>query len=423
MAKLRDLVGQEPRFGLQWPAWLERLTAIGIVAADPQVVRRQRFTNVACLAAAANALSHLVINGLYDFHGLMVVNVYNVLFAAVALALPALHRAGDNAAAIALVILIVCGNLFVVAALGLASDLHIYFTLAGAMLFLFGVQQWRLFLAFFVLVAAALLLVLNFAPVDGFVMPTDGRLRDLLSSHAMINTITINAALIFYALASLRRAETELELQYERSEALVSAVLPATIAARLKSGGDGHIADRIDNLTVMFADLVGFTEASHDLPPDRVVAYLDELVRGFEVLCDRHGVDKIKSIGDGCMAVAGLDGDARKGAVAAGKLALEMVARNAARPPLGNHKLGLRIGLHCGPAMAGVIGGTRFSYDVWGDAVNMAARMESTSETDRIQVSEDFRALAGDAFAYEERGATAVKGIGEARTYFLLGPR
>jgi adenylate cyclase len=423
MVKLRDLVRHEPQRGVELPAWLERLTSVGIVATDPQVIRRQRFTNVACLATAANALSHLLINALYDFRGLAVVNVYNVLLTVVALALPRLHRFGDNVVAVTLIIAIICGNLFVVAALGLASDLHIYFTLAGAMLFLFGVQQWRLFLFFFLLTAAALLLTLNFAPVDGFVLPTDGRLRDLLSSHAMINTIAINAVLIFYALTALRRAETELEYQYARSEALVSAVLPPSIAARLKSGADSHIADRIDNLSVMFADLVGFTEASHDLPPDRVVAYLDDLVRGFEDLCKTHGVDKIKSIGDGCMAVAGLDGEARNGAIAVGKLSMAMIAQNAARKPLGNHKLGLRVGLHCGPAMAGVIGGTRFSYDVWGDAVNIAARMESTGETDRIQVSEAFRALAGDAFSYEARGTTELKGIGETKTYFLVGMR
>jgi adenylate cyclase len=123
------------------------------------------------------------------------------------------------------------------------------------------------------------------------------------------------------------------------------------------------------------------------------------------------------------MAVAGLEGDSRVGALAVGELALEMIARNAERPPLGNHKLGLRIGLHCGPAMAGVIGGTRFSYDVWGDAVNVAARMESTSDTDRVQVTEAFRQLAGDAFVYEKRGTTDIKGLGAVETYWLTGAR
>lgn len=423
MMQLRDLVRREPRPGLELPAWLERMIATGIVTTDPEIARRQRFCNVAAFAAAAAALIHLVSNALYSFDGLVVIHLYNVLIAAAALATTRLHRFGDNVAAIVLILLIASGNTFVVLALGITSDLQIYFTLAGAMLFLFGVQNWRLFLAFFLMMALLLVLILNFGPIDGFVLPQDGRLRDLLSTDAYLSTIVINAALIFYALTALRNAETALAEQYARSESLLSAIMPSSIAARLKSGAEARVADRIDNLSVMFADLVGFTGASHDQPPDQVVAYLDELVRGFEALCEEHGADKIKSIGDGCMAVAGLEGDARMGALALGELALEMVARNAARPPLGNHKLGLRIGLHCGPAMAGVIGGTRFSYDVWGDAVNVAARMESTGETDRIQVSEAFRQIAGDAFVYEPRGATDMKGLGAVETYWLVGTR
>lgn len=423
MTPLRELVRREPRPGLKLPDWLERLIATGIVTTDPEVARRQRFCNVAAFAAAFAAVIHLVSNSIYDFQGLMVIHVYNVLIAVLALATTRLHRFGDNVAAIVLILLIASGNTFVVVALGITSDLQIYFTLAGAMLFLFGVQNWRLFLGFFLLMAGILVLILNFAPVDGFVLPNDGRLRDLLSTDAYLSMIVLNAAMIFYALTALRNAEMALAEQHERSEALLSAIMPPPIADRLKSGAEERVADRIDNLSVMFADLVGFTEASHDQPPDRVVAYLDELVRGFEELCEEHGVEKIKSIGDGCMAVAGLEGDPRMGALAIGELALAMIARNAARPPLGNHKLGLRIGMHCGPAMAGVIGGTRFSYDVWGDAVNVAARMESTGTTDRIQVSEDFRRLAGDAFAYQPRGFTDIKGLGAVETYWLTGAR
>jgi adenylate cyclase len=291
------------------------------------------------------------------------------------------------------------------------------------MLFLFGVQNWRLFLGFFVLFVAVLLFTLNYAPVDGFVLPTDGRLRDLLSSQAMVDTITINAAMIFYALTALRKAEVDLEQQYERSEALVTTILPASVAARLRAGSERRIADRIDMLSVMFTDLVGFTAATHDLPPDEVVDFLDALVRDFEAQCETHGVEKIKTIGDGCMAVGGLDGNAKGGAVAIGRLAIAMMQRNAAHAPLGNRKLGLRVGLHCGPAMAGVIGGTRFSYDVWGDAVNLAARMESHGETDRIQASEAFRDLTADVFAFEPRGPVEIKGIGEMPTYYLVGER
>jgi adenylate cyclase len=423
MTRLRDLIQTERTHGLALPAWLERLISVGIVSSDPQLVRRQRCTNVAAGALALNAASHLAINALYDFEGLLVIHAYNLLMTIAALLIPRLHRFGDNAAAVALVTLAIVGNTFVVWALGIASDLHIYFTLAGAMLFLFGVQNWRLFLMFFLPCVAVLLIALNYAPIDGFIAPLDGSLRDLLSSHAMMNTIVINAAMIFYALTALRKAEVDLEQQYERSEQLVTTILPASVATRLRSGAEERIADRIEMLSVMFTDLVGFTTASHARPPNEVVAYLDALVRGFEALCAAHGAEKIKTIGDGCMAVAGLDGNGKAGAVAIGRLALAMLADSAGRPPLGNHRLGIRIGLHCGEAMAGVIGGTRFSYDVWGDAVNLAARMESHGETDRIHVSGAFRELTADIFKFQSRGTIEIKGIGAMPTYYLTEER
>jgi adenylate cyclase len=413
MTRLRELVGRTS--GLPLPQWLERLASAGIVTTDPEVARRQRFTNIAAYVIAANAASHLVINAVYDFRGLLVVHVYNALIMAVALCVPRFHRFGDHVGAVAFLLFTICGNLFVVWALGLDSDLHIYFTLAGGMLFLFGVQNWRLFAVFFALTAAALLFALHYAPADGLVAPEDVALRDLLSTHALINALVVNAAIIFYALTALRRAEVA-------SEALIASVMPPAIAERLKAGAD-RIADRIENLSVLFADLVDFTAAVHALPPDAVVDYLDRLVRTFDALCEQHGVDKIKTIGDCYMAAAGLDGSGAAGTVAIGRFALAMLAEIEHHPALGGRKLALRIGIHCGPATAGVIGDTRFSYDVWGDAVNVAARMESHGVPGRIQVSDAFRALTGHAFVFEERGTTDIKGIGAARTFFLVGCR
>jgi adenylate cyclase len=247
-------------------------------------------------------------------------------------------------------------------------------------------------------------------------------LRDLLSSHAMINTITGNAAMIFYALTALQHAELELQNQYERSEALIATVMPSSIAERLKSGREPRIADRIEMLSVMFADLVDFTGAAHNLPPDEVVAFLDGLVRNFDALCEQFGVEKIKTIGDSYMAAAGFDQRPDSGVTAIGHLALAMLEAIGHQPALGGRQLRLRIGIHCGPATAGVIGDTRFSYDVWGDAVNTASRMESNGEPGRIQVSASFRELAAGSFVFEERGSIDLKGIGAMRTFFLVGP-
>jgi adenylate cyclase len=154
-----------------------------------------------------------------------------------------------------------------------------------------------------------------------------------------------------------------------------------------------------------------------------VVAYLNRLVSAFDATCAQYGVEKIKSIGDAYMAAAGLDGDCHKGAVAIGRLAFAMLEHLDRQTTLGDHQLRLRIGIHSGTAVAGVIGDTRISYDLWGDAVNIASRMESRCVPGRIHVSESYREAAGESFVFEERGETEIKGIGVARTYFLISAR
>jgi len=421
MTQLRDLVLRAPKRGLELPPWLERLVSVGIVTTDKKLMRRQRCVNVAVFAVAGSALSHLFFNALHDFQGLLIVNAYNLLQVCGALLVPLLHRFGENVGAFAIALLVLVAHSLIVWSLGLESNLQVYFTLGGAVLFFFGVQNWRLFLFCFCLFVVALLVALNFAPVDGLVIREDRAFRDVLSNQAMVNAIAINAALLFYALSALDRTEVDLENENDRSEALIQNVMPAAIAARLKSGREKRIADRIETLSVSFADLVGFSTAVRDLPPDAVVEYLDRLVCLFDGLAQQYGVEKIKTIGDNYMAAAGFNGRAFEGAIAVGRLALAMREIVERQPPLGGRKLRIRIGIHCGEATAGVIGATRFAYDVWGDAVNFASRMESHGLPDQIQVSEVFYHLTKDAFLFQERGTTELKGLGAARTFMLVG--
>ena len=421
MTRLSELLRGESKHSLSMPRWLERLASIGIVTGDPEIARRQRITNIGAFVAAGTTLAHVVVNAVHDAGGLVIVHLFNGVFAFLALLIPNLHRYGENAAAIGLATLVLLGTLAIVWLLGTASHLQIYFTLIGALLLFVGMQNWKLFSVYFVLFTMALLVTVNYAPHDGLIMPQDTALRDMLTNQAMINTITVNCVIIFYAMAALRRAEVNLENEYARSEALVTTMMPTSIATRLKLMPDQRIADRIECLSILFADLVGFTKAAHDLPPDQVVAYLDELVCAFDALCERFGTAKIKTIGDCYMAVAGIDGDGPGGARAIGRLALAMLDTPRRCRLLGGQCLQLRVGLHCGLATAGVIGDMRFSYDVWGDAVNVAARMESHGVPNRIHVSEAFRAMTDGGFIFEERGTTDIKSIGQARTFFLLG--
>jgi adenylate cyclase len=395
------------------------MVSLGIVTNDPNLARRQRIINVASFAAACASASRVVLNLFHDLEGLVAIEIMFMAFVAWALLLHRLHCFGDRAAALGLMVWFLAGVSCVLLVFGTASQTYIYFALSGVFFLLLGVNNWRLVAGLVVVLLAALFAALRYVPEYGLA-GADPEFIRFLSIQTVANTIVINAVVIFYALLLLERAESELERQSARAEALISVVLPDTIAQRLRAEPGKRIADRIDGLSLIFADLVGFTPAAHTEPPEKVVAYLDSLVNKFDALCEVHGLDKIKTVGDSYMAVGGLRGGSREGAVACGRFALAMMQMHL--PPLGTCKLRLRVGIHCGTVIAGIIGDTRIGYDLWGDAVNVAARMESHGVAGRIHVSDDYRKIVGDVFLFEERGATQVKGIGVVSTYFLLGP-
>jgi adenylate cyclase len=419
---LRDLVQRPAPPKSRWPAFVTRLMRLGVVTADPDIARRQVFANFAIYATALNAFSHLVIGLIHDFRGLLPLSLYNLAFVVVPPALIRLHRHGEILAAVCLCTMIVVGHSFVVFALGYDSDLQVYFLVFGFLFFLFGVGHWRTFFAFYLAAFVMLIVTLKLGTPDGFLVPGDYGFRKFMQLQAFINAMLINGLGAAYTLASLSRAERDLARQVELSDALVDVLLPRAISARLKSGRETQIADHVENATVMFADQASFTPAAHSVGPDELVRYLEGVFSGFDALCERHGVEKIKTIGDSYMAAAGLGGEGRAGAVAVGRLALDLIDFMKDHGRLGRARLRLRIGIHSGPLVAGVIGDLRVSYDVWGNTVNIAQRMESHGQAGRIQVTSAFRALAGDAFVYEKRGLIDIKGAGETETWFLVGP-
>ena len=222
----------------------------------------------------------------------------------------------------------------------------------------------------------------------------------------------------------LRLAESEAKLRQERdkSEALLLSVLPQSIAARLKVEGRS-IADGIVECTVLFADLVGFTGLAQDMGPRALVSLLNELFSRFDELCERHDLEKIKTIGDAYMAAAGVPEYREAHSGAAADMALAMLATVQQFNLDHGTALTLRIGIHSGPLIAGIIGTRKFSYDLWGDAVNTAARMESQGLPGRIQVTEATARLLRRTHELEERGTIEVKGKGSIRTFWLVGAK
>ncbi|MEP6477417.1 MAG: adenylate/guanylate cyclase domain-containing protein [Actinomycetota bacterium] len=220
----------------------------------------------------------------------------------------------------------------------------------------------------------------------------------------------------------LSKLTQELEEERARSQALLLNILPQAIIDRLEAGEE-TIADRYPAVTVLFSDFVGFTEISADLDPQVLVAELNLLFSKFDALCEQVGVEKIKTIGDAYLAVGGLTDGAPSHTAAVAQLALGMVAAVEQVNEATTSGWSIRIGIHTGPAIAGVIGTMKFAYDVWGDTVNVASRLEASAEPDRIHVSTAVSELLQADFEFEPRGSVALKGKGVTQTHFLVGPR
>jgi class 3 adenylate cyclase len=210
----------------------------------------------------------------------------------------------------------------------------------------------------------------------------------------------------------------ELQAEKSKSDALLLNILPATIVQRINRGEVG-IADRFPDATILFSDLVGFTGLAGRSSPGRIIEILNRLFSSFDVLAKQLGLEKIKTIGDAYMVAGGLPEERPDHAVAVAEMALAMLEEVRRIGAQFGENLEVRIGVHSGEVVAGIIGQHRFIYDVWGDTVNTASRLESSGVPNRIQISEATLHRIGDRFHCELRGPIDVKGKGAMLTYFL----
>lgn len=231
----------------------------------------------------------------------------------------------------------------------------------------------------------------------------------------------INASLANKRLRDLEQAYVKrIQAEQEESERLLLNVLPWPIAERLKRG-EQTIADTFSEVTVLFADIVDFTALAARWEAAEVVALLNNLFSTFDRLVEHYGLEKIKTIGDAYMVAGGLPTPRPDHAEAVADMALAMQNTFAAHKSRTGNLLRLRIGIHTGSVVAGVIGTKKFAYDLWGDTVNLASRMESHGLSGHIQVSPATYARLHPRYLFEPRGATAIKGHGTMQTYFLMG--
>jgi adenylate cyclase len=346
--------------------------------------------------------------------------VINIAGAVIYATIPWLYRFGELVPPLTFICTAYVSIFVICWIVGTGSGLQFYFLVASCLIVLqLGVDRIVL-AAGLAAIAAALVITLQFlVPRDTGAEPAWS-----LSMGFVVTTISgcvMVVTTVWYAVREIVRAETAMEMEYERSEALLANILPASVAERLKDPGRNIIADKYDDASVLFADIAGFTERVSDIAPDKLIRFLDRLYSDFDALVDKHGLEKIKVSGDSYMVVSGVPQPRADHVEALADLALDMAETVTGLKDSRGNPVPLRIGLANGPVVAGVVGSRRFFYDVWGDAVNVAARMESTDSVGRIQVPEGVYQRLKNDFVLQERGAVEVKGKGLMRTWYLVG--
>jgi len=294
----------------------------------------------------------------------------------------------------------------------------------GALMILGTRQSSPWFLLFFALTIISWQLDSTFA---SYALPIPQRTREIFFLVNVCGTASILYFVMRFfesqkerVMKALDETNRQVLLEQEKSDRLLLNILPKSIADRLKNN-EGRIADSYESVTIMFADLVDFTRISAGMTPADLLELLNQVFSRFDQLAEKYSLEKIKTIGDAYMVVGGAPEPRDDHAEAMANLALEMQAALAELSTRSGRNLMMRIGINTGPVIAGVIGNSKFSYDLWGDTVNLASRMEHYGLSNGIQVSAATYALLQAKFSFEPRGTIAVKGKGEVEAYMLTG--
>ena len=383
-----------------------------------KIARRLRTVNIGTRFAAAGH-AFFAVATLVDVTRLWWLVLWHIVAMLLFAGVPLLHRLGPWAGGLATLVLFNSEILVYTCLIGTAAGIQYHFLLAVALTVLYlGAEHIAITTAATVAAGTMIVVVQLAVPADTGLLPWP-----LIVTALVSNAVFSCGGLLVvasYAVGEITRAEDAAEREHQRSERLLANILPGPIAARLKDEDNRVIADRHDEASILFADMEGFTVQASDTAPDELVQFLNRVFSEFDRLVERHGLEKIKTTGDAYMVVSGVPTGRADHAQALAILAMEMREAAAAfRDPRGRN-VPIRIGISSGPVVAGVVGTRKFFYDVWGDAVNVAARMETTGSAGRIHVSRDAYEHLKDEFVLEARGEIDVKGKGRMPTWFLV---
>jgi guanylate cyclase len=399
---------------------IRRIVEIGVRPGQTasQVRRVQMINLIAAGSIFLNLLYNLILLtiGLSD---LWLVFTTNTISIGVSFLVVTLNRRGRTEAAMVLAFFGALFNLgFAGYLLGLTTGVYLFLIgLPAVAILVTPPRATRLqLLSFGAGLAALLAIVLADPPTPASIAGT--AFESFLFVVSIVGTVGWVSIMGMHFRHIAELAETALQQAHQESERLLHNILPVEIAHRLKSG-EAVIADRVEEVSILFADLVGSTPLAERLSADQMVELLNEIFCPFDDLADELGIEKIKTVGDAYMVVGGLPVWRADHAEAVAEMALGMRQELLRHPVDGFGPLQMRFGIHTGSVVAGVIGKRKFSYDLWGDAVNTAARMESHGVPGEIQVTEDvYRRLKG-TYRFHPRGRIDIKGKGPMETYFL----
>ena len=399
----------------QFRKLLSRIGAAGTQGYPPDTQRRLKILNMIAMLIAITTLIYAVQQSIADYHKMMPIILINVFLAALALLVPFAHRISDIAGGLLLVGAEFVALLAFTAYISRAGGAHIqYFVAAAAPFVVFGLQRLRLIIAMVVTATGLHLFAWYYFRRPNALLPLDDAFLNANYIQGVVTTFALIAASVYYAFSLAERAKAE-------TDAVLRNVLPDSVVERLKTNPKEPIADGFATASVLFADIKGFVSLARTLGPEATVALLNRLVSAFDALAEKHGVEKIKTIGDAYMVASGVPEERADHVEALASMALDMLATAQRIGYETGHAIEIRIGMAAGPMMAGVIGRRKFSYDVWGDPVNIASRLEQASEPGRILICPNcFDALAG-LFQLEKRGAIEIKGVGSQETWYVTG--
>ena len=378
-----------------------------------KVARRLRAVNIAAWLFAATGVVFVIKRPWDPDKITFVVTVCSA-------SIPLLHRFGSLAAPLTLLTLYYAQASRIILEVGTGDGIISGFVTAAPLSILVFGLEWAWLAAVLAVIGAGLAAALNVMVPHS----TDVLSPQALSINFALN-IAVNTAISFlvvlYMARQTTRAEATAEREHERSETLLKNILPPPIAERLKGSAGAEIADAYPEASVLFIDMAGFTSLAGATTPDVLVHFLNNVYTRFDALAEHYGLEKIKTTGDSYMVVGGVPEPLADHAALVADFALDVRdAMIGVVDPLGR-AMPVRIGIASGPVVAGVVGKRKFFYDVWGDAVNTASRMESTGEVGKIQVSPATYQLLASRFDFLERGIVKVRGKGTMQTWFLVG--